>query len=230
MYKRIFKRIIDFTFALIAILVFSPILIPITIGLLLTGEHYVFYFQKRIGYKNKTFYIWKFATMLKSSPTLGTGSITLKNDWRLTPLGKYLRGSKINEIPQLINILKGEMSIIGPRPLMQVDFNKFTDSVKNVFYDCKPGLTGIASIIFRDEEKLHSETIMDPHVFDKNFIAPYKGELEIWYQKNIGFITDLKLFFCTIWVVLFPESNLPYKIFKDLPSKPKELKVKEKEK
>lgn len=224
MYKHFFKRVIDFILALIAMIILSPILIPIVIGLLLTGEHYVFYFQKRIGHKNKPFNIWKFATMLKASPSLGTGSITLKGDWRLTPLGKYLRGSKVNEIPQLANILKGDMSIVGPRPLMQVDFNKFSEAVQDVFYDCKPGLTGIASIIFRDEERLHSETTMDPHLFDEKYIAPYKGELEIWYQKNISFITDLKLLFCTIWVILSPESNLPYKIFKDLPAKPAILK------
>lgn len=223
MYK-IVKRFLDLLFSGIGIIVFLPFFIPLAIGLLLTGEGYVFYLQDRVGYQNKKFKIWKFATMLKASPGLGTGSITVKNDWRLTPLGKYLRGSKVNEIPQLINIFLGNMSIVGPRPLMVFDFNKFSDEIKENFYKCKPGLTGIASIIFRDEEKLHSSTTMDPHEFDRLYIAPYKGELEIWYQKNLNLYTDLMLIFLTAWVIVKPQSELPYKIFKDLPIKPAELR------
>ena len=222
MYK-IVKRFLDLLFSSIGILVFLPFFIPLAIGLLLTGEGYVFYLQDRVGFQNKKFKIWKFATMLKASPGLGTGSITVKNDWRLTPLGKYLRGSKVNEIPQLINIFLGNMSIVGPRPLMVFDFNKFSDEIKSKFYLCKPGLTGIASIIFRDEEKLHSSTTMDPHEFDRLYISPYKGELEIWYQKNLSFYTDFMLIFLTAWVIIIPQSELPYKIFKDLPTKPAEL-------
>ncbi len=125
MYK-IIKRLGDIFFALAGIIVFLPFFIPLAIALLLTGEGYIFYLQDRRGYKNKMFKIWKFATMLKASPGLGTGSITVRNDWRLTPMGKYLRGSKINEIPQLVNILTGEMSVVGPRPLMEADFVKFS--------------------------------------------------------------------------------------------------------
>lgn len=223
MYKHFFKRIIDIGISLVAIIVVFPFMLPIVIGLLLTGEHYVFYSQQRIGRNNQPFKILKFATMLKASPGLGSGSITLKDDWRVTPMGKYLRGSKLNEIPQLINILKGDMSFVGPRPLMQVDLDKFPEDIKATFYHCKPGLTGIASIVFRDEERLFSESGMDPHVFDKQFIAPYKGALELWYQQNISCYTDFMLIFITAWAIFLPTSDLIYKMFKDLPVKPKEL-------
>jgi len=224
MYKHFLKRIIDFLLAFIALIILSPILIPVVIGLLLTGEHYVFYFQKRIGFKNKTFNIWKFATMLKASPNLSGGLHTLKKDPRLMPMGPFLRKTKINEIPQIINILKGDMSIVGPRPLVDKTFEPYSKYVKENIYNVKPGLTGIGSIIFRDEEKLLSETKMDAKDFYANHIAPYKGELEIWYQKNLDFWTDIKLVFCTAWVIIFSKSELPFRIFKGLPPKPDSLK------
>ena len=99
MYQHFFKRFFDFILALIALTILSPILIPVVIGLLLTGEHYVFYFQKRIGYKNKAFNIWKFATMLKNSPNLAGGLHTTRKDPRILPMGGFLRKTKINELP-----------------------------------------------------------------------------------------------------------------------------------
>src|SRR5690606_13696883 len=117
MYQRYFKRLFDVMTSLLAIAVLLPLMIPIIIGLMLTGEHYVFYLQDRIGYKNRSFQIWKFATMLKNSPNLPGGMHTTRRDPRLMPLGGFLRKTKINEFPQLVNILKGEMSILGPRPL-----------------------------------------------------------------------------------------------------------------
>ena len=216
MYKFI-KRFIDLLFASIWILLFLPFFIPLAIVLLLTGEHYVFYLQKRIGYFNKPFDIWKFATMLKASPLLGTGSITVKNDWRLTPIGKYLRGSKVNEIPQLINIFCGNMSLVGPRPLMDFDFKKLPSEAQTRFYNAKPGLTGIASIIFRNEENLHSNNAIDPHEMDRLYIAPYKWELELWYQQHCSLYTDMIIIFLTIAVIISPKSQLPFQIFKTLP-------------
>jgi lipopolysaccharide/colanic/teichoic acid biosynthesis glycosyltransferase len=223
MYKYFFKRLIDFLFALLAIIIILPLWIPIIIILLLTGEHEVFYFQKRIGYKNKPFYIWKHATMMKASETMKGGLYTTRNDPRVLPFGKFLRKAKINEIPQLMNILKGDMSIVGPRPLVDKTFTPYPKHVQGNIYNVKPGLTGIGSIIFRDEEILLSETKMEPKEFYAKYIAPYKGELELWYQKNLSFWNDIKLIFCTSWVVVFPESQLPYKIFKGLPPKPESL-------
>ena len=223
MYK-IIKRFFDFLSSLIALLILSPLLIPIVIALMLTGEGYVFYFQKRIGYKNQYFDIWKFATMLKNSPNMGTGSLTLRNDPRVTPVGKYLRKSKINELPQLINVLLGSMSVVGPRPQMEVDFKAYSEEVQKVIYNVKPGITGIGSIVFRDEEKIISESDLPPREIYEQLIAPYKGKLEIWYQKNISFYTDFMIIMLTIWAILFPESDLHFKVFKDLPERPDHLK------
>ncbi|MCO5257624.1 MAG: sugar transferase [Lentimicrobium sp.] len=219
MYK-IIKRSGDILFSSLGILLFLPFFIPLAIALKLTGEGYIFYLQERRGYKNRKFRIWKFATMLKASPSLGTGSITLKNDWRLTPLGKYLRGSKVNEIPQLINIFLGEMSVVGPRPLMEVDFQKFSPEIQDQFYQCKPGLTGIASIVFRDEEQFYENTEIDPHEYDRLYIAPYKGALEKWYREHQGFRTDMLIIVLTAAVIIFPENNRVFRWFRDLPPIP----------
>lgn len=197
-----------------------PILIPVMIGLKLTGEGYIFYFQNRVGYKNKNFSIWKFATMLKDSPNMAGGIITLKKDPRITPMGGFLRKSKINELPQLVNILKGDMSFVGPRPVMPKSFAQYPEEVKKFIYKVPPGLTGIGSIVFRDEEEMVTrikEAGMDPWDFYKNKIYPFKGVIELWYQKNQSFMTDLKILLLTAWVVVFPKSKLVHKFFKDLP-------------
>jgi lipopolysaccharide/colanic/teichoic acid biosynthesis glycosyltransferase len=192
--------------------------------LLLTGEHYVFYFQKRIGYKNKNFDIWKFATMLKASPSLAGGLHTTRKDPRVLPMGGFLRKTKINELPQIINILKGDMSIIGPRPLVDKTFDPYPEYVKASIYNVKPGLAGIGSIVFRDEERLLSETKLPPQEFYAKHISPYKGELELWYQEHLSFYTDFMLIFLTAWAIIAPESDLVYKVFKDLPERPSILK------
>jgi len=189
------------------------------IALKVTAEGYIFYFQKRIGYKNQYFDIWKFATMLKNSPNIGTGSITLRNDPRVTPIGKYLRKSKINELPQIINVLKGDMSIVGPRPLVDRTFNAYPKHVQEVVYNSKPGITGIGSIIFRDEEEMISKATIPPHEFYEKHVAPYKGALEMWYQKKKGFWVDLMIIILTAWVIVFTKSELPYQVFSDLPKR-----------
>mgnify|MGYP001167352170 FL=1 len=223
MYRRFFKRFFDIVLSALAIVVVLPFMLPIIIGLLLTGEHYVFYFQERIGYRNRSFKMWKFATMLKNSPNLPGGMHTTRNDPRVLPMGGFLRKTKINEIPQLVNILKGDMSVVGPRPLVRKTFDPYPDHVRERIYNVRPGLTGIGSIVFRDEERLLSETSVDPKEFYAKYIAPYKGELEIWYQNHLTFRTDFMLIFLTVWVIFFPCSDLVYKIFRDLPSRPEYL-------
>jgi lipopolysaccharide/colanic/teichoic acid biosynthesis glycosyltransferase len=213
----IIKRFFDILASVIALLILSPILVPIAIILKLTGEGYIFYLQRRIGYKNKYFNIMKFATMLLNSPNLGTGSITLRNDPRVLPMGKFLRKTKINELPQILNVLKGEMSIVGPRPLVDRTFNAYPENIRFKVYDSKPGITGIGSVIFRDEEEMISKSTIPPHEFYEKVIAPYKGELELWYNKHISFWVDLKIILLTVWVVLFPKSKLMYKVFDNLP-------------
>ena len=224
MYQHLLKRTIDIALSLVALTILSPVLVPICIVLLITGEHYVFYFQERIGYKNKNFHIWKFATMTKNSPNMAGGLHTTRNDPRILPIGGFLRRTKINELPQLINILIGDMSIVGPRPLVDKTFAPYPEHVKAVIYNVKPGLTGIGSIVFRDEEELLSRTTMPLEEYYRMHISPYKGELELWYQNNLSAYTDLMLVFLTAWAIVAPQSELVYKVFKDLPERPEELR------
>ena len=219
MYK-FFKRLLDIVVSLLALVILAPVLLPIVLILRFSAEGYVFYFQERIGKDRVNFKIIKFATMLKDSPNLSSGSITLSGDWRVTKPGKFLRKTKINELPQIINILKGDISLVGPRPLVEKTFSAYSEKIQSSIYNVKPGLTGIGSIIFRDEESIISAIKEeDPHEFYKRVIAPYKGELEMWYQKNNSFFLDLQLIFLTAWVIIFPTSKLYEKWFKDLPKR-----------
>lgn len=212
------KRFFDFFSSLIVLIILSPLLLPIVLVLKFSAEGEVFYLQERVGYKKNFFSIMKFATMLKNSENLGSGTITLRNDFRVTKPGKFLRKTKINELPQLINILLGDISVVGPRPLLKKSFESYPKHVQNKIYLSKPGLTGIGSIVFRDEEDiLSSLNNANPHEFYEKFIAPYKGELELWYLKNKSFVIDLKLILVTAWVIFFPKSKVYEKLFKDLP-------------
>lgn len=218
----IIKRGIDIFVALMVIIILLPLLIPIFLALKFTAEGYVFYGQERVGYKNKMFTILKFATMLKDSPNLGTGDITLRNDPRVTSVGKFLRITKLNELPQVFNVLIGNMSLVGPRPLMPVSFSYYSEEVRNVVYNSIPGITGIGSLVFRDEEKLVTDQkeFTDPRDFYKQRIYPYKGELEMWYQKHKSIYTDFAIIFLTAYSIIFKNNNLVYKLFSDLPKYP----------
>jgi len=214
-----FKRLVDILLSFIALCLLLPIFVLVMIALLFTGEHEVFYFQKRIGENAQPFYIWKFATMLKNSEKIGTGSLTVRNDPRVTVVGRFLRKTKINELPQIMNVLLGSMSVVGPRPLLQNEYDAYSEDVQQRVYQSKPGITGIGSIVFRDEEKILSQG-GDPREIYNTKISPYKGELELWYQQNISFCVDIKIMILTFWVVVFPKSELHYKWFKSLPPKP----------
>ena len=218
-----FKRVMDIVLSLIIIVILSPLFIVLFPLLLLTGEGHIFYLQKRVGFGNRYFNIIKFATMLKNSPNIGTGLITLRNDPRLTPMGGFLRMTKLNELPQIFNVIKGDMSFVGPRPLVDKTFDPYTDYVKSMIYTVRPGITGIGSIVFRDEERLISECKMDPKIFYNTVISPYKGALEMWYIKRQSFFTDISILFLTAWQILCPQSQLIKKIFTDLPIPPAEL-------
>tara|TARA_B100001250_G_C19806722_1_gene793670 strand:+ start:2580 stop:3254 length:675 start_codon:yes stop_codon:yes gene_type:complete len=223
--KKIQKRIFDLIIAFTGLIILAPMLLIVMVILKFTGESEIFYLQKRLGYHNKEFKIIKFATMIKNSPNIGTGSLTLKDDPRVLPFGKFLRKSKINEFPQIFNVIIGNMSIVGPRPQMKVDFEKFPIKKRNEIYKSKPGITGIGSVIFRDEEKMISNYEGDKHEFYKEKIAPYKTDVEIWYYKNQSLFVDIKLVVLTAWVIIFPESNLIDYMFKSLPKKPSHLTI-----
>lgn len=214
------KRFFDIVFSVFSIILLCPLFIPVIIILKFTGEGEIFYYQKRIGIQNKEFYIIKFATMLKNSPNIGDGIYTAKGDPRILPFGHFLRKSKINELPQIFNILIGNMSIVGPRPLIYETFVFYSKDVKSVLSNLKPGLSGIGSIVFRNEESILNKSDSNKEFFYRDKISPYKGALEFWYSKNISFLTDLMIIILTVWVVFFPKSSLVYKIFKSLPPKP----------
>lgn len=214
-------RFLDILLSILSLCFLIPILLPIALVLLCTGEHYIFYIQERIGKRGNPFGLIKFATMLKDSPNIGDGMITVKKDPRILPLGHFLRRTKINELPQLLNILKGDMSFIGPRPQVKKHYDLFTDQVKDTYNKVKPGLSGIGSIVFRNEDKILSE-VEDKKKFYVETITPYKGKLEQWYVKN----RSLKLYFLLVFLticVLFSQNNLYKRILKNLPHSPKEL-------
>lgn len=149
---------------------------------------------------------------------MGTGEITLRNDPRVTAFGKILRISKINELPQIINVLKGEMSIVGPRPLMEVSFKQYPVEVQQKIYNSKPGMTGIGSLIFRDEEKMVSDAPDPADMYRKIYL--YKGELELWYQQKASLYADFMIIFLTAWSILFPQNKMTNSVFKNLPKSP----------
>ena len=216
---RTLKRIMDLIIATVAFILFSPLLIPIAIALRFSGEGEVFYFQERVGLNNKPFDIWKFATMLKNSPNIGTGDVTVKNDPRVLPMGNFLRKTKINELPQIINVFNGTMSIVGARPLTRISVDMYSADVQGVIYNSPPGITGIGSIVFRDEETLIDKSGMPAREFYEKFILPHKGNLEKWYQVNKSLYVDIMIVFLTAWVIVFSKSNLVYKVFPDLPKR-----------
>lgn len=217
------KRIIDVLLSLVATTLFLPIGLPIAIVLRFTGEGEVFYLQERVGRNRKPFSVFKFATMLKNSPNIGSGDITVSGDARVLPVGKILRKTKLNEVPQVLNILFGSMSIVGPRPLTPKNFSYYSEEDQEIIGRMQPGLTGIGSIVFRDEESIIGSS---EKPFDRRYkedIAPYKAKLERWYYHHRGVLTDLLIIAITAWVVFRPESTIYRKIWKDLPPPPEGL-------
>jgi lipopolysaccharide/colanic/teichoic acid biosynthesis glycosyltransferase len=215
-------RFFDIFFSSLALLVLSPLLIPIVIILKFTGEREIFYLQERIGKDGKPFKLIKFATMLKNSPSIGSGEVTLANDPRVLPFGKFLRKTKINELPQLINVLKGDISIIGWRPQTLKYFNLFDREDREIIKTIRPGLSGIGSIVFRDEESIFAK-VTNSIEFDDKIITPYKGKLEVWYVRNRSIKKYFELIIITAIVVLFPNKFNIFDYYRDLPKPPKEL-------
>ena len=224
MFQCLFIRFLDILFSFIAIVVLLPFMVPIMILLKLTGEHDIFYVQKRVGRYGKEFNLLKFATMLRNSPDLPGGIFTGEKDPRILPMGKFLRKTKINELPQLVNILIGQMSVVGYRPLMRYSYEKYSDEVKQKIYYMKPGLSGIGSIVFRNEETI-IQNINDKEKFYRNIVMPYKGKLESWFVENISILSYFKIILVTTIIVLKPSSLIWKRIFNNLPVAPKELEI-----
>lgn len=217
------QRILDILLSGLALLVLLPLLLLVALVLRFSGEGEVLYVQQRIGRGGKPFGLYKFATMLKNSPSIGTGTVTVKDDPRVLPVGRFLRKTKLNELPQLINILKGDMSIVGPRPQTERCFNAFPQQSRAAIVQVRPGLSGIGSIVFRDEEELMNASDKPERVYDE-LIMPYKGQLEEWYVANQCLRTYVACIIVTAWVVVIPSSRIAWKAFPSLPSPPAELR------
>ena len=217
-------RFFDLLFSLMALICLAPVFIVTVILLRVTGEGEVFFLQERIGFKKSKFKVYKFATMLKNSPNMGSGTITSKNDPRILPVGKILRKSKINELPQLLNVVFGQMSLIGPRPHADRDLVGVDEAVLNEVLSLRPGLSGIGSIVFRGEEKI-LQKFENPRPFYDGVIAPYKAELELWYKNKEGLSLYLKLIFLTLIQIVISKKDLPFMLFHDLPKMPDELVI-----
>ena len=214
-------RLIDIFLSVLSLILLSPILISVSIILLLTGERKIIFYQNRIGKNNENFKILKFATMLEDSPNMKLGTVTIKNDPRILPFGNFLRKTKINELPQLFNILKGDMSIVGPRPLTKENFGFYNQNVRKIITGVRPGLSGIGSIIFRGEENIIPKK--KSKEFYKNVISPYKGELEVWYVSNRNLIIYFKVIFVTLLIVMFPKYRSFSFFFRGIPHPSNEL-------
>ena len=216
------KRFLDIFLSFLALVVLAPFLLPVVVILRFTGEGEIFYIQERVGREGKSFGLYKFATMLKNSPNIGTGEITVREDPRVLPFGKFLRKTKLNELPQLWNIFIGDMSVVGPRPMVLNTYAYYPEEAREKLNTIRPGLTGIGSIVFRDEERYLAD-LDEPMVFYREHIIPYKSDLEIWFAKNNTLWLYIKIIFVTAWVVIFPSSTMADKVFIGIPRLPESL-------
>jgi len=217
------ERFFDVIFSSIALILLSPLLVVVVLLLRFSGEGEIFFYQDRIGMRGRVFKLYKFATMQKNSPNIGSGTVTMKDDPRILPLGRYLRKTKINELPQLLNILFGDMSIIGPRPMTLQTFSFYSVEIQEILNTVRPGLSGVGSIIFRNEEEIMHGTSASLD-FYINSIAPYKGKLEQWFASNKGIRIYFLAIFITAWTLVFPSTKIAWTFFRDLPVPPSELK------
>ena len=212
------KRCFDVFLSIVSALLLSPLLLTVALILKFTGEGDVFYKQERVGRHKTLFDMTKFATMLKNSPQIGNLEHTLQNDPRVLPVGRFIRRSKINELPQLWDIFIGRMSFVGPRPTTMQHFKLFSSQYVKAIYDTKPGLTGVGSIVFRDEESILTQAENYEACF-KNEIVPYKEELEMWYVQKQTVGVDLALIFITGYSIVKPHNSLLFSLFPCLPFK-----------
>lgn len=216
------KRFLDLIISFFSLVILTPIFLPVIIILRFTGEGEIFYIQQRVGREGKLFGLYKFATMMKNSPNIGSGEITVRGDPRVLPFGKYLRKTKLNELPQLWNVFIGDMSLVGPRPMVLNTYAYYPEEVRNKLDTVRPGLTGIGSIIFRDEEHFLADCD-EPMEFYKEYIIPYKNDLELWFLKNDTLWLYLKIILVTVYVVIFPSNIIVRSAFKGMPKAPNNL-------
>ena len=213
------KWVIDTFFAAFLLILLFPLLL-FTVLLLFVLNGQVLYSKPRIGFNLKPFTILKFVTMIPNSHNMTYGTMTIGNDPRITPIGRILRKFKIDELPQLWNVFIGNMSFVGPRPLDKSEFDCYPQHIKDIIYTVKPGITGVGSIVFRNEDKILSDPTVSPISLYKQKIAPHKGELELWYLENQSFYVDFMILILTGLAIFVPNNQLIYRVFPSLPVKP----------
>lgn len=217
------QRITDIVLSFVALILLSPVLLIVAGALRCSGEGHIFYLQPRVGRNDNVFNVIKFATMLKDSEKMNGGSITAKEDPRILPFGAFLRNTKINELPQLLNVILGDMSLVGPRPLVMKNYHFYDSSTREQISKNRPGLSGIGSIVFRSEEELLFG-VTDREQFYKDQISPYKAELERWYSNNNTYKNYVLIIFLTIYVVATSNNKIIWRLIPDVPPIPEYLR------
>lgn len=198
LYNKFFKRIIDFTLAIILFILLLPIYTIISICIAIESGFPVLYRAERGGYNDKTFKINKFRSMVKNADKIGGGTTAL-NDSRITKTGAFLRKTKLDEIAQLLNIINGTMSFIGPRPELIQYTNQYSPIQKYIL-NVRPGITDFSSIEFINLDELVGDANAD-EMYEK-YVLTKKNQLRLKYVNEISFKTDSKLFFLTVWHVI----------------------------
>ncbi len=188
------KRGIDILFSLIGLICLFPFFIFISFFIFITSNGGVFFVQLRVGKNNKDFKLYKFRTMVLNSDNKGLLTVG-NNDKRITKLGYYLRKNKLDELPQLINVLNGTMSLVGPRPEVRKYVNLYNSEQKSIL-DVKPGITDLASIMYYNENEILANSV-NPEQTYINEIMPIKLELNKQYINEMSLLTDLKIIFKT---------------------------------
>lgn len=193
------KRAFDIVVAVVGLVFFNPLMLTIAVFIKLDSPGPVFYRAPRVGKGGQPFRMYKFRTMVADAEKIGP-AITVDKDPRITQIGTRLRRSRLDEIPQLINVLRGEMSMVGPRPEAPYYVEKYSLEQREVLM-VKPGMTGPAQIAFRHEEELlpHAETLEDEYM---SVILPPKLAMDLQYIEQQSLGLDLKILFQTAWVLL----------------------------
>ena len=192
------KRFFDFTAAGIGLIFIAPIITIIGLLIRSTSPGPVFFRQNRVGLNGKIFRVYKFRTMVDRAEDLGT-SVTTGNDSRITPLGRFLRRTKLDELPQLINVFNGDMSLVGPRPDVPEIINNYTSEMRRIF-NVRPGITSIATLHLRDEEGVLAK-VEDSDSFYEEIMVPLKVKLAMEHVDEDSFWFDIKILFQTLWML-----------------------------
>lgn len=193
------KRLFDVLVAVAGLLVLSPLFALVALAIKLTSRGPVFFRQERVGRNFRPFRIYKFRTMVVDAPRLG-GQITAGRDPRITSIGHLLRKTKLDELPQLLNVLSGEMSLVGPRPEVPKYVEMFRPQFAEVL-SVRPGITDLASVKYRDENEILGQAD-DPEAAYVNQVLPDKLALATEYVRRASFWFDVRLIFATFWKVL----------------------------